>query len=170
MVVLNALGILKISHIGVRMHDTLVVTVPAPDLGQSQLQATEHALAAIDDDVVQRVERRRHRKPPPRWSVDPESIAPNSSSSSPRSVVELDLSTPRTRTDDDYVLETPPPSPPSPPSSGGGVPLDDFTPPSSPIPSSPIWLLPVTTKFRTERVDSGEETELVSSESSDDPG
>jgi hypothetical protein len=169
MVVLNALGILKISHIGVRMHDTLVVTIPAPDLGQSQLQATEHALAAIDDDVVQRVERRRHRKPPPRWSVDPESIAPNSSSSSPRSVVELDLSTPRIRTDDDYVLETPPPSPPSPPSSGGSVPLDDFTPPSSPIPSSPIRLVPINTRFRL-LVDSGEETERVSSESSDGLG
>jgi hypothetical protein len=188
MVVLNLLGLLKISHIGVRMHDTLVVTIPAPDLGQSQLQATEDALAAIDDDVVRRVERRRHRTPPPRWTVDPGSIAPNSSSSSPRTVVELDLSTPRTPTDDDYVLETPPPSPPSPPSSGSDVGLDDFTPPSSPIPSSPIRLLPITTRFRLlgpspavpapERppsstswsVDYGEETELVSSESSDDLG
>ena len=46
MVVLNALGLLKVSHIGVRMHDTLVVQIPAPELRQHDLQATGKALAA----------------------------------------------------------------------------------------------------------------------------
>ncbi len=46
MVVLNALGLLKVSHIGVRLHDTLVVQIPAPELRQHDLQATGKALAA----------------------------------------------------------------------------------------------------------------------------
>ena len=51
LVMLNALGLLKVSQIGVRMHDTLVVQIPAPDPRQHDQQVADQGQNALSDDA-----------------------------------------------------------------------------------------------------------------------